>query len=111
MWVMDAKYMANCHKIVIASTKRDLRFYDIAGNQTIEDYDLYGLNNVPHCLAYHYNEKVVSHIVTMTSLLHSGPHVTYRLLKTNSVVFSYGWWSSMLGSGFKSWQGIFLIDL
>lgn len=58
MWVMDAKFMPNCHKIVIASTKRDLRFYDIAGNQMIEDYDLYGLNNVPHCLAYHYNEKV-----------------------------------------------------
>ena len=55
---MDAKFMANCHKIVIASTRRDLRFYDIAGNQMIEDYHLYGLNNVPHCLAYHYNEKV-----------------------------------------------------
>ena len=58
MWVTDAIYMPNCHKIVIASTRRDLRFYDMAGNQMLEDYHLYGLNNVPHSLAYHYNEKV-----------------------------------------------------
>lgn len=60
MWVTDAIYLPNCHKVVISSTRRDLRFYDFAGNQMIEDYHLYGLSNVAHCLAYHYDEQVTA---------------------------------------------------
>ena len=42
MWATDAVYMPNCRKLAIASTGRDIRFYDIASKQCNEDYHLYG---------------------------------------------------------------------
>ncbi len=31
-WVTDVVYMANCHKLAIASTCRDICFYDVSTN-------------------------------------------------------------------------------
>lgn len=41
-WVTDAVYMPNCHKIVIASTGRDLRFFDATSTQYYQEFHLYG---------------------------------------------------------------------
>lgn len=57
MWVTDAHFMPNCHKIVVSSTRRDLRFFDIASNNIKEDYCLYGLRDVVCCMDYHYNKQ------------------------------------------------------
>ena len=38
-WVTDAVYMPNCHKLAVASTGRDIRFYDTTtASQYIEEY-------------------------------------------------------------------------
>lgn len=42
MWVTDAIYMPNCHKIAIASTSRDIRFFDTSTSQYFEEYHLFG---------------------------------------------------------------------
>ena len=41
-WVTDAVHMANTRKVVIASTGRDLRFFDITSGQYVEENHLYG---------------------------------------------------------------------
>ena len=42
-WVTDAVYMPNCHRIAIASTGRDIRFYDTTtANLFYEEYHLFG---------------------------------------------------------------------
>ncbi|CAH1794020.1 unnamed protein product [Owenia fusiformis] len=57
MWITDAVYMPNCHKIAISSTGRDIRFFDASTSQIFEEFNLYGLNDVPHCLDYHCDMK------------------------------------------------------
>lgn len=42
MWVTDAIFMPNCHKIAIASTSRDIRFFDTSTAQYFEEYHLFG---------------------------------------------------------------------
>lgn len=42
MWVTDMVYMPNCHKLAIASTSRDIRFYDVTSNQYFEEFHLFG---------------------------------------------------------------------
>jgi len=42
MWVTDAIYMPNCHKIAIASTSRDIRFFDTSTAQYFEEWHLFG---------------------------------------------------------------------
>ena len=41
MWVTDAVYMPNCHKIAVASTSRDIRFYDVTSTSYFEEFHLY----------------------------------------------------------------------
>ena len=43
-WVTDVLYMHNSHKIVIASTGRDLRFFDAtSSSQFYEEFYLFGM--------------------------------------------------------------------
>lgn len=42
MWATDCVYMPNCRKLVVASTGRDLRFFDVTSNTYNEDFYLYG---------------------------------------------------------------------
>ncbi len=42
MWVMDAIFMANCKKLAVTTTGRDVKFYDLTSNQFNEEYQLYG---------------------------------------------------------------------
>ncbi|CAL1530117.1 unnamed protein product [Lymnaea stagnalis] len=57
MWVTDAVYMQNCQKIAIASTSRDIRFFDVSSSQYFEEYHLFAMADVPYCLDYYYNTK------------------------------------------------------
>ena len=41
-WVTDAVHMANTRKVVIASTGRDLRFFDITSGHYVEEHHLFG---------------------------------------------------------------------
>lgn len=43
MWVTDAIYMLNSHKIAISSTSRDIRFFDVSTNHFFEEFHLYGM--------------------------------------------------------------------
>ncbi|KAL5017844.1 hypothetical protein ScPMuIL_003566 [Solemya velum] len=57
MWVTDAIYMLNSHKIAISSTSRDIRFFDVSTNHFFEEFHLYGIPDVPYCFDYHFNQK------------------------------------------------------
>ncbi|CAH1274614.1 EFCAB8 [Branchiostoma lanceolatum] len=56
-WVTDAIYLPNMNKIVIATTSRDLHFFDISTSSYFEEFHLYGLADVPTCFDYHYDPK------------------------------------------------------
>ncbi|XP_064637087.1 WD repeat-containing protein on Y chromosome-like isoform X2 [Lineus longissimus] len=57
MWVTDAVFMPNCHKLAIATTSRDIRFYETATGNFFEEFHLYALPDVPNCLDYWYDTK------------------------------------------------------
>ncbi|XP_055876696.1 WD repeat-containing protein 49-like isoform X3 [Biomphalaria glabrata] len=57
MWVTDAVYMPNCQKVAIASTSRDIRFYDVSSSQYFEEYHLFAMTDVPYSFDYYYNVK------------------------------------------------------
>ncbi|XP_060573290.1 WD repeat-containing protein on Y chromosome-like isoform X4 [Ruditapes philippinarum] len=57
MWVTDAIFMPNCHKIAIASTSRDIRFFDTSTAQYFEEYHLFALPDVPYCFDYWYDKR------------------------------------------------------
>ena len=42
MWITDAIYMADAHKLVLASTSRDLRFFTISSETFLEEFNLFG---------------------------------------------------------------------
>lgn len=42
MWITDAVYMTDAHKLVLASTSRDLRFFTISNETFLEEFALFG---------------------------------------------------------------------
>ncbi len=42
MWITDAIYMPDAHKLVLASTSRDLRFFTISSETFLEEFALFG---------------------------------------------------------------------
>jgi len=42
MWVTDAIYMPDAHKLVLASTSRDLRFFTISSETFLEEFAIFG---------------------------------------------------------------------
>ncbi|XP_019371875.1 PREDICTED: WD repeat-containing protein on Y chromosome-like isoform X1 [Gavialis gangeticus] len=55
--VTDAVYMANVHRIAVATTSRDIHFFEASTANLFEDIHLFALNNIPTCLYYWYNAK------------------------------------------------------
>ncbi|XP_074870744.1 cilia- and flagella-associated protein 337-like [Carettochelys insculpta] len=53
----DAAYLADVHKIAIATTCRDIHFFDVSTASVLEEFHLYALKNVPTSLHYWYNAK------------------------------------------------------
>ncbi|XP_075760105.1 cilia- and flagella-associated protein 337-like isoform X2 [Pelodiscus sinensis] len=58
-WTTDAAYMANVHKIAIATTCRDIHFFDVSTANLLEEFHLFALKNVPTSLHYCYNAKEI----------------------------------------------------
>ncbi|XP_066560708.1 cilia- and flagella-associated protein 337 [Amia ocellicauda] len=56
-WTTDAVYMTNVHKIAVATTSRDIHFFDLSTANCFEEFHLFGINNVPTCLSYWYDTK------------------------------------------------------
>ncbi|XP_071797033.1 cilia- and flagella-associated protein 337-like isoform X1 [Asterias amurensis] len=56
-WYTDITYMGNTNKLVISSTGRDLRFWDVSCPTFFEEFHLYALPDVPVCLDYWYDKK------------------------------------------------------
>jgi len=46
MWITDAIYMPDAHKLVLASTSRDLRFFTISSETFLEEFILFGESNI-----------------------------------------------------------------
>ena len=44
-WYTDITYMGNVGKVVICSTGRDLRFWDISTGHFMEEFHLYGMDH------------------------------------------------------------------
>jgi len=42
MWITDAIYMPDAHKLVLATTSRDLRFFTISSETFLEEFALFG---------------------------------------------------------------------
>jgi hypothetical protein len=42
MWITDAVYMSDAHKLVVTSTSRDLRFFTISNETFLEEFILFG---------------------------------------------------------------------
>lgn len=42
MWITDALYMTDAHKLVLSSTSRDLRFFTISNETFLEEFALFG---------------------------------------------------------------------
>ncbi|XP_065844948.1 cilia- and flagella-associated protein 337-like isoform X2 [Oscarella lobularis] len=57
LWVTDCVIMYNCSKLVIATTSRDLWFYDMTVSTYTCQYRLFDIPNIPLCLDFWYNEK------------------------------------------------------
>ncbi|CAF3496897.1 unnamed protein product [Rotaria socialis] len=53
MWITDAIYLTDAHKLVLSSTSRDLRFFTISNETFLEEFALFGVKNVPTCLDYY----------------------------------------------------------
>ncbi|XP_034646268.1 WD repeat-containing protein on Y chromosome-like isoform X2 [Trachemys scripta elegans] len=58
-WTTDAVYMANVHKIAVATTCRDIHFFDVSTANLVEEFHLFALKNVPTSLYYRYNAKEI----------------------------------------------------
>lgn len=58
MWVTDAVAMSNVHKMALATTNRDVYFYDMSTPIYTPQFRLCALADVVLCLDYYYNRKV-----------------------------------------------------
>ncbi|MFT7804220.1 WD repeat-containing protein on Y chromosome-like [Arapaima gigas] len=61
MWTTDAAYMPNVHKIAVATTSRDIHFFDVSTPKCFEEFYLFGMKNVPTSLYYWYDDKSPGH--------------------------------------------------
>ncbi|XP_063816844.1 WD repeat-containing protein on Y chromosome-like [Pseudophryne corroboree] len=57
-WATDAVYLPNVHKIAVATTSRDIHFFDVFTMNIFEEYHLCALIHVPTCFYYWYNIKI-----------------------------------------------------
>ncbi|XP_063312164.1 WD repeat-containing protein on Y chromosome-like [Pelobates fuscus] len=86
-WTTDAVYMSNVHKIAVATTSRDIHFFDVSTMNMFEEFHLYGLSHVPTCFGYWYNVKSPGERSLLIWGDDSGGINLLRLLKPNSGVF------------------------
>ncbi|KAM8945715.1 LOW QUALITY PROTEIN: cilia- and flagella-associated protein 337-like [Pelodytes ibericus] len=86
-WTTDAVYMPNVHKIAVATTSRDIHFFDVSTMNMFEEFHLFALNNVPTCFYYWYNVKSTGDVSLLLWGDDNGGVNLLWLLKPNSGVF------------------------
>ncbi|KAJ8246405.1 hypothetical protein GJAV_G00267380 [Gymnothorax javanicus] len=57
----DAVYLPNVHKVAVATTSRDIHFFDVSTGNVFEEFVLFGIKNVPTALCYWFNTKCPEH--------------------------------------------------
>lgn len=57
MWVTDAVYMTDAHKLVLATTSRDLRFFTISSETFLEEFCIFGQRKF-HCVFFSEQKKL-----------------------------------------------------
>ncbi|XP_067403406.1 cilia- and flagella-associated protein 337-like [Emydura macquarii macquarii] len=86
-WTTDAAYMANVHKIAVATTCRDIHFFDVSTANLFEEFHLFALSNVPTSLYYWYNAKSIgSRSLLLWGDDRGGVHL-FWLLRPHSGIF------------------------
>uniref|UniRef100_A0A8C5R5F8 EF-hand domain-containing protein n=1 Tax=Leptobrachium leishanense TaxID=445787 RepID=A0A8C5R5F8_9ANUR len=86
-WTTDAVYMSNVHKLAVATTSRDIHFFDVSTMNMFEEFHLFGLNHIPTCFTYWFNEKSPGDCSLLLWGDDSGGVNLLRILKPNSGVF------------------------
>ncbi|XP_053308771.1 WD repeat-containing protein on Y chromosome-like [Spea bombifrons] len=86
-WTTDAVYLPNVHKIAMATTCRDIHFFDVSTMNMFEEFHLFALNHVPTCFYYWYNVKAPGDRSLLLWGDDSGGVNLLWLLKPNSGVF------------------------
>ncbi|XP_018090989.1 WD repeat-containing protein on Y chromosome isoform X1 [Xenopus laevis] len=56
-WVTDAVHLPNTNKIAVATTSRDIHFFDVSTMNLFEEFHLFALNHVPTSFCYWHNKK------------------------------------------------------
>ncbi|RXN25960.1 WD repeat-containing on Y chromosome-like isoform X2 [Labeo rohita] len=56
-WTTDAVYMANVHKIAVATLSRGIHFFDVTTTCSFEQVHLFGLSHIPTALCYWYDTE------------------------------------------------------
>ncbi|XP_061089122.1 WD repeat-containing protein 49 [Conger conger] len=57
----DAVYLPNVHKIAVATSSRDLHFFDVSTGNVFEEFVLFGIKNIPTSLSYWFDTKSPGH--------------------------------------------------
>ncbi|RXN24029.1 WD repeat-containing on Y chromosome-like isoform X1 [Labeo rohita] len=71
-WTTDAVYMANVHKIAVATLSRGIHFFDVTTTCSFEQVHLFGLSHIPTALCYWYDTEQEA-IVRVLALSQSPP--------------------------------------
>ena len=109
-WIMDAIYMPNAHKLVLGTSARELRFYDVATAVLTEEVQLYGapleqrkafykcheksfafvaLPNVPMCFEYYHDQSVSTKgVATFKLILSHKKQKQHTVMMTISLMYS-----------------------
>ncbi|XP_034148130.1 WD repeat-containing protein on Y chromosome isoform X2 [Esox lucius] len=86
-WATDAVYLPNIHKVVVATSSRDLHFVDVSTACCFEDVHLYGFTNVPTTLSsWHDPESPGQCSLLLCGDERGGVHLL-RFLKPHTVLF------------------------
>ncbi|GAB1602852.1 WD repeat-containing protein on Y chromosome-like [Argonauta hians] len=86
-WVTDAIYMKNCNKIVVGTSSRELRFYDISTSHFFEEFHLFGMSDVPYCFDYWYDKTNLNSESLLVCGLDSGTLVLFYFKKPVTQLF------------------------
>ncbi|KAM4034908.1 cilia- and flagella-associated protein 337-like [Anomaloglossus baeobatrachus] len=86
-WVTDAVYMPNVQKVAVATTGRDIHFFDVSTINISEEFHMFALTNVATCFYYWYNVKSTGSRSLLTWGDDKGCLNLLWLLKPNSGLF------------------------
>lgn len=98
MWITDAIYMADAHKLVLASTSRDLRFFTISSETFLEDFALFGENDLSASLdpshfhhLFCFRRKKCSNLFRLLSKFNCSMKIVKHFISKQDMFFSFSY--------------------